>query len=207
MSPEKETYTVLDSRELARGGFLTFVEERFTDPDGEVFTRWVVRHPGAVVAVALVDGVRGPEAVCVRQFRAAVRRNMLELPAGKLDVEGENPDAAMARELAEEIGRRPGRLVKLASFWNSPGFCTELTHVYLALDLEECEAPEPAKAEERHMTIEAVPLADIDRLIAATEIADAKTIIGLCLADRYLRSGGTPSPGRSGGTPSPGDRR
>jgi ADP-ribose pyrophosphatase len=201
VSPEETvSYTHLDSRELARGGFLTFVEERFTAPDGEVFTRWVVRHPGAVVAVALMDGPRGPEAICVRQFRAAVRRDMLELPAGKLDVEGEDPDAAMVRELAEEIGRRPGRLVKLASFWNSPGFCTELTHVYLALDLEECEAPEPAKAEERHMTIETVPLADVDRLVAEGAIADAKTIIGLCLADRHLHSGDTPD------TPDPGRR-
>lgn len=137
----------------------------------------------------LVDGPRGPEAICVRQFRAAVRREMLELPAGKLDVEGEDPDAAMVRELAEEIGRRPARLLKLATFWNSPGFCTELTHVYLALDLEECEPPEPAKAEERHMSIETVSLADVDRLVATGEIADAKTIIGLCLADRRLRGG------------------
>jgi ADP-ribose pyrophosphatase len=203
-------YTLLDSRELVRGGFLTFVEERFVAPDGEVITRWAVRHPGAVVAVPLVEGTRGPEAVCVRQFRAAVRRNMLELPAGKLDVEGEDPDAAMARELAEEIGRRPGRLVHLSSFWNSPGFCTELTHVYLALDLEECEPPEPAKAEERHMTIETVPLADVGRLIADGAIADAKTIIGLCLADRWLRSGDfgdTPNPGDFGDTPNPGGGR
>ena len=141
------------------------------------------------MAVPLVEGADGPEAVCVRQFRAAVRRDMLELPAGKLDVEGEEPEAAIARELVEEIGRRPGRLVRLASFWNSPGFCTELTHVYLALDLEACEPPEPAKAEERHMTIETVPLASVDGLVASGEIADAKTIIGLCLAGRHLRGG------------------
>ncbi len=149
------------------------------------------------MAVPLVDGERGPEAICVRQFRAAVRHDMLELPAGKLDVDGEDPDAAIVRELAEEIGRRPGRLVKLGSFWNSPGFCTELTHVYLALDLEECEPPEPAKAEERHMTVERVPLADVHRLVAAGEIADAKTIVGLCLADRWLRADtGKPAVGR-----------
>ncbi|MGH9043015.1 MAG: NUDIX hydrolase [Acidimicrobiia bacterium] len=189
MSPGNGRYEHLDSRELARGGFLSFVEERFRAPDGEEITRWSVRHPGAVVAVPLVDGPGGPAAICVRQFRAAVRREMLELPAGKLDVEGEDPDAAMSRELAEEIARRPGRLVRLASFWNSPGFCTELTHVYVAVDLEECEPPGPAKAEERHMTIETVPLADVDRLVAGGEIADAKTIIGLCLAERWLRSG------------------
>lgn len=157
----------------------------------------MVRHPGAVVAAPVVEGPRGPEALCVRQFRAAVRRSLLELPAGKLDVEGEDPDAAMVRELAEEIGRRPGRLVKLASFWNSPGFCTELTHVYVALDLEECAPPDfPAEeggvggvtVEERHMTIEPVPLAEVDRLVASGAIADAKTIVGLLLAERFLGS-------------------
>ena len=152
------------------------------------------------MAVPIVDGADGPEAVCVRQFRVAVRQDMLELPAGKLDVEGEDPESAVARELAEEIGRRPGRLVGLGSFWNSPGFCTELTHVYLALDLEACEPPEPAKAEERHMTIETVPLAAVDRLVAAGEIADAKTIVGLCLAARHL-SGDTPNPGLEGRRP------
>lgn len=157
----------------------------------------MIHHPGAVVAVPLVEGPRGPEALCVRQFRAAVRRSLLELPAGKLDVEGEDPDAAMVRELAEEIGRRPGRLVKLASFWNSPGFCTELTHVYAALDLEECARPgfpleeggvPGVTVEERHMTIESVPLADAGRLVAGGAIADAKTIVGLMLAERFLGS-------------------
>lgn len=155
----------------------------------------MVRHPGAVVAAPLVDGPRGPEALCVRQFRPALRRDLLELPAGKLDVDGEEPDAAMVRELAEEIGRRPGRLVKLASFWNSPGFCTEFTHVYVALDLEECGSPQSSPeaggvsgvtVEERHMTIEAVPLADVDQLVADGAIVDAKTIVGLLLARSHV---------------------
>jgi ADP-ribose pyrophosphatase len=92
----------------------------------------------------------------------------------------------MARELAEEIQQRPGRLVKLATFWNSPGFSTELTHVYIALDLSPCDRPDAAKEEEQDMTIERHPLADTGRLIAAGEITDAKTIIGLALAERYV---------------------
>ena len=92
----------------------------------------------------------------------------------------------MARELAEEVQYRPGRLVKLAEFWNSPGFSTEFTYVYLALDLEPCPRPEPAKEEEKDMTIERVALADTGRLVAEGEITDAKSIIGLLLAERYL---------------------
>jgi 8-oxo-dGTP pyrophosphatase MutT (NUDIX family) len=184
-------YRLLDSKEIARAGFLTLVEERFVDPEGEEFTRWAVRHPGAVVAVPVVDGPDAgrPEALLVRQYRPPVRRPLLELPAGKLDVPGEDPAEAMIRELAEEIQHRPGRLVKLAGFYNSPGFSTEFTHAYLALDLEPCDSPEPAKEEERGMTVERVALGDAARLVAEGEITDAKSIIGLLLAERYLSTG------------------
>jgi len=179
-------YRLVDSREIARGGFLTFSEETFESPGGERFVRWMVEHPGAVAAVPVEDGPDGPQVVLVRQWRPALRALLLEIPAGKLDVPGEPFDDAMARELAEEIQQRAGRLIKLATFWNSPGFSTELTHVYIALDLSPCDRPEAAKEEEQDMTIERFPLADIGRLIATGEIADAKTIIGLTLADRYL---------------------
>jgi len=179
-------YRLVDSREIAQGGFLTFSEETFESPAGERFVRWMVEHPGAVAAVPVVDGPDGPEVLFVRQWRSAIRAVLLEIPAGKLDVPGEDPDDAMHRELAEEIQQRAGRLVKLATFWNSPGFSTELTHVYIALDLSPCDRPEAAKEEEQDMTIERFPLADLGRLVASGEITDAKTIIGLTLADRYL---------------------
>jgi len=179
-------YRLVDSREIARGGFLTFCEETFESPTGERFVRWMVEHPGAVAAVPIEGGPDDPQVVLVRQWRPALRDRLLEIPAGKLDVPGEDPDDAMVRELAEEIQQQPGRLVKLATFWNSPGFSTELTHVYIALDLSPCDRPEAAKEEEQDMTIERFPLAEIGRLIATGEITDAKTIIGLTLADRYL---------------------
>ena len=179
-------YHLVESKEIARGGFLTFSEETFESPAGERFVRWLVDHPGAVAAVPVEDGADGPVVVMVRQWRPVMRAFMLEIPAGKLDVPGEDPDDAMARELAEEIQQRPGRLVKLSTFWNSPGFSTELTHVYIALDLSPCDRPEAAKEEEQDMTIERFPLADTGRLVATGEITDAKTIIGLALAERYL---------------------
>ena len=182
-------YRLVDSKEVARGGFLTFREETFESPTGEEFVRWLVEHPGAVAAVPIEDGPGGPQVVLVRQWRPVMRDLMLEIPAGKLDVPGEAPDDAMARELAEEIQQQPGRLVKLATFWNSPGFSTELTHVYIALDLSPCDRPEAAKEEEQDMTIERFPLADCGRLVATGEITDAKTIIGLALAERFLSEG------------------
>ena len=182
-------YRLVDSKEIARGGFLTFCEETFESPAGERFTRWMVEHPGAVAAVPVEEGPDGPVVVLVRQWRPALRDQLLEIPAGKLDVPGEAPDDAMVRELEEEIQQRPGRMVKLATFWNSPGFSTELTHVYIALDLSPCDRPEAAKEEEQDMTIERFPLADLGRLIAAGEITDAKTLVGLALAERHLAGG------------------
>jgi ADP-ribose pyrophosphatase len=179
-------YRLVDSKQVARGGFLTFCEETFESPAGDRFVRWIVEHPGAVAAVPVENGPDGPQVVLVRQWRPVLRDFMLEVPAGKLDIPGEDPDDAMARELAEEIQQVPGRLVKLSTFWNSPGFSTELTHVYIALDLSPCDRPEAAKDEEEDMTIERFPLADTGRLIASGEITDAKTIVGLALAERYL---------------------
>ena len=187
--PPTPGYQLIDSKEIARGGFLRFCEETFESPVGERFVRWMVEHPGAVAAVPIEDGPDGPVVVLVRQWRPALRDLLLEIPAGKLDVPGEAPDDAMIRELEEEIQQHPARLVKLTTFWNTPGFSTELTHVYLAFDLSHCERPEAAKEEEQDMTIERVALADIGRLIATGEITDAKTIIGLTLAERFLSGG------------------
>ena len=119
------------------------------------FERDVVHHPGAVVVVPLTAS---RTVVMVRQFRAAVDAELLELPAGKRDVRGEPTEITAARELAEEIGRRAGRLDLLARFYNSPGFSDEFSWLYLAQDLSVAPLDRQG-AEERHMAIEEVPLA------------------------------------------------
>ena len=155
----------------------------FESPDGERFVRDLVHHPGAVSVVPVVD--EGDAVLLVRQYRAAVDKLLLEIPAGKRDVDGEAPDVTARRELEEEVGMRAGRLEKLAEFYNSPGFCDEHSHVYLALDLEPCSAAAQG-VEEAHLTIEKVGLDEIPNLIASGAITDAKTIIGLCLAREAL---------------------
>ncbi len=157
---------------------LTVISARIESPDGEHFERDVVRHPGAVVVVPLTAS---RTVLMVRQYRAALDADLLELPAGKRDVRGEPTEVTAARELAEEIGRQPGRLDLLARFYNSPGFTDEFSWLYLARDL----SPAPLDrqgVEERHMAIEEVPLAAVGSMIAAGEIVDAKSIIGLMLA-------------------------
>jgi ADP-ribose pyrophosphatase len=154
-------------------------------PAGDEFSRVVVRHPGAVVVVP----IDGDDVLMVRQFRAAVGTELLEIPAGKRDVDGEPPEETARRELEEEIGHRPGRLVKLVEFFNTPGFSDEYTHLFAALDLEDLGATDRMGPEEEAMTIERVPLAAVDDLIARGKIRDAKSIIGLLLARRFADAG------------------
>jgi ADP-ribose pyrophosphatase len=176
-------FRVADSADLVDTGFLR-LSDVTVEGAGERFSRLVVHHPGAVVAVPVERG--GEHVLLVRQFRVATGGELLEVVAGKRDVEGEEPEVTAHRELHEEIGRRPSRLVKLCEFFNSPGFCDEYTHLFAALDLEELDAPAAVNPEERAMTVERVRLADVDDLVASGRIVDAKSIIGLLLTRRYL---------------------
>ena len=178
------TFRIVETTTRYQTGFLSVDETRVQGADGEQFSREVVRHPGAVVVVP-VDSA-GEHALCVRQFRAAPARAILEVPAGKRDVEGELPEVTACRELEEEIGRRPGRLVRLCEFFNSPGFCDEYSHLFCALDLELLDTPRGVTAEERAMTVERVAFIDLERFIASGLLVDAKSIIGLMLTRRFL---------------------
>ena len=155
--------------------------DEFRYPDGETGEREVVTHPGAVAVVAHDDR----DLYMVRQPREAVgEAALLELPAGKLDVEGESPEECARRELGEEIAKRAGQWRELKRFYTSPGFAQERVIVYLATDLEDADVdPDP------HERIEVVPW-PLDDLDAAIEqCADAKSLIGLLLFDRLRTAG------------------
>lgn len=173
----------LSERQVWDGHVIEVAVGCFADPDGEEFERELVHHPGAVSVVPYSDD--DGTVVLLRQYRASIDDELLEIPAGKLDVEGEGHEATARRELEEEVGLRAGRLDKLGEFFNSPGFSDEFSVVYLARDLEQCEN-DLQGVEERHMTVERVALDDVPGLISSGEITDAKTIIGLCLARETL---------------------
>jgi ADP-ribose pyrophosphatase len=171
-------------RTIHEGPLISVVAGTFAAPSGQEFERDLVRHPGAVSVVPIL---RAGEVVMVRQYRAAVDTELLEIPAGKRDVAGEPPEDTARRELIEEIGMRPGRLELLAEFYNSPGFCDERSFVFLARDLEVVGSPDPQGPEEHAMSIERVALADVPGMIQTGAIVDAKSIIGLTLARERLR--------------------
>jgi ADP-ribose pyrophosphatase len=167
----------LEETELHRSSLITVASAHFEGPDGARFERDIVHHPGAVVVVPLTAA---DTVLMVRQFRAAVGDELLEVPAGKRDVRGEPTEVTAARELAEEVGRQAGQLDLLARFYNSPGFSDELSWLYLARDLT--TVPENRQgAEEQLMTVEEVPLAAVPDMIKSGQIVDAKSIIGLTL--------------------------
>ena len=169
----------IGSRTVWEGRIASVRVDRISYEDGDEADREIVAHPGAVAVVAH-DGER---IYLVRQPREAVGEPaLLELPAGKLDEEGEGALDTAKRELAEEIGKGARTWEHLTSFYTSPGFADEECHVYLATDLYDRRAD--AEDSERIEIVEA-PVADLDDLIAASR--DSKTLVGLLWFRAYLR--------------------
>ena len=175
----------LDEDILHAGYIFDLVRARFEAPDGEVFSRDIVRHPGAVSVVPVdADG----RIVMVRQYRPALDALLLEIPAGKRDVADEPPADTAQRELGEEIGVRAGSLELLGTFANAPGFSDELQWIYLGRDL--VEVPRDVQGvEESHMEIERLTFAEARASIIDGRLTDTKSIIGILLAASMVDGG------------------
>jgi ADP-ribose pyrophosphatase len=161
------------SKLVHRGPVASVRMETFQYDDGSRSTRQVVVHPGAVCVIPH----DGHVLYMVEQPREAVEEPaLLELPAGKLDVEGETPLECAQRELVEEIGKSAGDWRELKTFYTSPGFSNERLWLFLATELY--DVPSQSSPEERIEIVE-VPLADLDGAIERCE--DAKSLIGLLM--------------------------
>ena len=154
-----------------RGPIASVRMETFQYADGSRSTRQVVTHPGAVCVIPH----DGRTLYMVEQPREAVEEPaLLELPAGKLDVEGETPLECAQRELAEEIGKAAGDWRELKSFYSSPGFTNERIWLFLATELYDVKGEQTA--DERIEVVE-FPLSELDKVIERTE--DAMSLVGL----------------------------
>jgi nudix-type nucleoside diphosphatase (YffH/AdpP family) len=172
-------FRALGEEVVHQGPVVRVTRATIEGPDGTTYEREVVHHPGAVAVVPVLDD--GRTVVLVRQYRSALDALVLEVPAGKCDVDGEAPEVTAARELEEEVGCRAGSMERLGEIHNSPGFSDERVIIFLAQHLEEGTAS-PHGIEEQHMVIEHVSLEQADQLIAEGHITDAKTVVGLLLA-------------------------
>lgn len=171
MSAPSRTFRALGGETVYHGRIVDVRIERFRHDDGEVATREVVRHPGAVALVAHDE----QHVFLTRQPREAVgEADMLEIPAGRLDRAGESLADAAQRELAEEIGMRARRLEPILSYWTAAGITDERVHLFRARELYAAHADSG-----EHERIEVVrwPLAELAAAVAAC--VDSKTLIGL----------------------------
>jgi ADP-ribose pyrophosphatase len=169
---------VVGSRRAYEGRVISVRLDEVEMPSGRRLVYEIVEHRGAVVMVPVTADGR---VLMVRQFRQAVGRELLELPAGTIE-KGETLDACARRELAEEVGQAAGRWERLLSFFPSPGVLTEEMHVFLARDLR----PMTAAREEEDLRVDAMPLGEARRRIDSGEIRDAKSIIGILTASPRL---------------------
>jgi 8-oxo-dGTP pyrophosphatase MutT (NUDIX family) len=180
----------IGSEVMWQGQIIKAGVQHFRHADGAVVARDKVWHPGAVGILAVDD----EHVWLTRQPReAAGLTASLEIPAGKLDVPGEEPVAAARRELAEEIGKQAARWEPLPAFYTSPGFADERLWLYLARDLSDTEGVADAEEDER-IEIVAWPLDRLDDAIAESE--DSKTLIALLW---LARDRGTAPPARLSG--------
>lgn len=171
MSAE-DGFAIVGSDLVAETPFLRVEELSLRSPDGAIAARTVVRVGGAVALVP----IDGDDVILIRQYRTPLDRAILELPAGKLDIPGEDPTVAARRELAEEVGFAAGIIEELVRYCASPGFSDEDVTVYLATDLTAVPMNRIGPEEEAAEVVR-VPLTDVPALLGSIE--DAKTVIGL----------------------------
>lgn len=173
-------FSVVDTTPIHSGYVIDVVQAEMRDPDGGLHQRDVVRHPGAVSVLPLHDD---GTVTLVRQYRVAPGCDLLEIPAGKADVDGESAVDLALRELAEEVGLTAATCERLAGFFLSPGYSDEWHETFLATDLT--EVPTDADGvEEAHMDVVRIGLDEAVDGIATGRIVDAKTAIALLAAAR-----------------------
>ncbi len=181
----------LSSEPIFEGKIINVERWQVRLPDGSTAPREVVRHHGAA-AVVPVD--ENGCVTLVRQHRVVNHRFTWEIPAGKLDKEGESTLDAAKRELSEETGLMAENWTLLSDILTTPGFCDEHIGIYLATGLT---AHETHPDEGEFLNIASLPLSDAVGMILNGEIRDSKTIVGLLLAQRALQQTAAPYEGLS----------
>lgn len=184
------------SQRVFEGRLISVQVDEVELADGRRTTRELVSHPGAVAVVPLLKGGR---VVMIRQYRHAAGRVLWELPAGTLEA-GESPEQCARRELAEEVGYEAGELRRLLSTYLSPGYSSELIHLFVA---QELRATAPREDSDERIEVAMLDVEEAIAMIARGEIRNAAAICGLLALVRWLERGTAEGPlneGHVGGT-------
>jgi ADP-ribose pyrophosphatase len=151
-------------------------------PSGNQTLREIVEHPGGAVVVGLYNNL---DTVLVKQYRHPFAKEVIELPAGKLD-KGEEPLLCAQRELREETGLAATQWSKLTSIYTTPGFCNEVLHIFLAGELHSHKDGQALEEGEASIQLLRLPLKEAIAMIDRQEILDGKTIVGIMVAARKI---------------------
>jgi 8-oxo-dGDP phosphatase len=195
LTDEPEAWPVASSTDLHRDDWVVALRsDRIQRPghlEEEPFRRLVLEHPGAVIILAVDDRER---VLCMRQYRHAVERRLVELPAGLCDVDGEDPLEVARRELLEEAELEAGEWTHLTSTYSSPGLSNELMHFYLARQLRPADRGDfVPEHEEADMETFWVPYDDLVTAVLDGRIGDAPVVVAVLLARARGLAGSTKS--------------
>jgi len=176
------SYTTTFTSPTRRSFFEVVESETIADYDGRTYIRHSVHHPGGSAVVPIV----GDYVFLVKQYRPAIQRVLLEIPAGRPKPH-ETPHETASRELHEETGLIAGTLVPLGVIYNSPCFSDVRTHMFLATEVCVPSVPAIIEQGELPVTVHRIRVDQLDRVLVRGHISDAKTIVGIQLALEYLK--------------------
>lgn len=169
------------TEQIFKGKIISLQVDHVRLPNGEIASREIVKHPGAVAVIPLL----GDKMIVVEQYRKPLEKSQVEIPAGKLDA-GEEPLKAALRELEEETGYRTTTIKLVSSFYTSPGFADEIIHLYIAEDLVKGDANPD---EDEFLECEAITLEQAQQYMREGRISDAKTIMAVYAWQLYRLTG------------------
>lgn len=189
ISDRKMSWPVRQRTVLGTGRVSSFVNEEIETPSGEVIERQYVTHPGAVAVVAWRED--SDEIAVLRQYRHPVRMELVEIPAGLLDLDGEEWLIAAQRELAEEAELQAARWDVLVDMCTTPGACEESLRIYLARDLSDATRPDGfvLEGEEAHMSWSWVPRADLADAVLDGRVQSPTLVAGVLALEVARLSG------------------
>ncbi|MFC4777488.1 NUDIX hydrolase [Paenibacillus sp. GCM10023252] len=171
----------VSTEKIFHGKVITLQVDTVKLPNGGTSTREIVKHPGAAAVMALVDG----KLLVVEQYRKALEKFQIEIPAGKLDG-AEDPILAAARELEEETGYKADKLKLVSAFFTSPGFADEKLYLYFA---DQLTLGEKNPDEDEFLDVQAITYEQAEAYIEEGRISDAKTILAVYAWQLYRLTG------------------